>query len=85
MGTGECVMNFSLSIREQHSGPEKANCTQALASFPGSPHARTGSDRKLGGAWERGYTGMTGLVTVKQCLATHTLKLVWKRPSNEVF
>ena len=25
-----------------------------VASFPGSP--RTGSDGKLGGAWERGYT-----------------------------
>ena len=55
MGTGECVMNFSLNTREQHSGPEKSKLC-------------------------------TGLVTVKQCLATHTLKLVsGQRPSNEVF
>ena len=37
-----------------HSAQVIRGHLNTLASFPGSPCART-SDEKLGGAWERGY------------------------------
>ena len=36
-----------------YTGFEPVDRNLKLASFPGSPRARTGSDGKLGGAWER--------------------------------
>ena len=42
---------------------EYTGTLQNLTSFPGSPRARTASDGKLGGAWERGYVEPTSMYT----------------------
>ena len=44
-----------------------------LASFPGSPRARTASDGKLGGAWERGQmSAMINRLSYDLTMNTHT-------------